>query len=191
MTAKDLKNLAAQVRRTDTALRQLAWRLDLGEHERHALLAAAAVLDSSGRRVRAEATQAKRAEDARERAIVKGTQEAMTLLADWPAATTLDKVALCIVAGLEPHLREDIGRQQTDLAWCLDYWLEQARRDIPAEAAWQSWRQGKPVLAIMAQAREKLERIRTHPGTMALAERWRAELDAQDSSAMTAGGHAV
>ncbi|MEW5889464.1 MAG: hypothetical protein AB1768_10535 [Pseudomonadota bacterium] len=183
MTAKDLKNLAAQVRRTDTALRQLAWRLDLGEHERHALLAAAAVLDSSGRRVRAEATQAKRAEDAREKAIVKGTLEAMTLLADWPAATTLDKVALCIVAGLEAHLREDIGREQTDLAWCLDYWLKQARRDIPAETAWQSWRQGKPVLTIMAQAREKLEWIRTQPGTMALAERWQTELDAQASSA--------
>lgn len=191
MTAKSLKNLAAQVRRTDTALRQLAGRLDLGERERHALLAAAAVLDTSGRRVRAEAIQAKRAEEARERAIDKGTQEAMTLLADWPAATTLDRLALCIAAGLEAHLREDIGRKQADLAWSLDYWLRQARRDIPAEAAWQAWRQGKPVLAIMAQAREKLEQIRNQPRTTALAERLQDGLEAQALSATSAGGNAV
>lgn len=191
MTAKDLKNLAAQVRRTETVLRQIAWHLDLGERERHALLAAAAVLDSCGHKVRAEATQAKRAEAAREKAIAKGTQEAMTLLADWPAATTLDRVALCIAAGLEAHLREDIGREQADLAWSLDYWLKQARRDIPAEAAWQSWRQGKPVLAVMVQAREKLEQIRNQPRTAALTERWQAELRAQDSSATSAGSRAV
>lgn len=191
MTAKDLKNLAAQVRRTDTALRQLARRLDLGEREGHALLAAAAVLDTSGRRVRAEAIQAKRAEEAREKAIAKGTQEAMSLLADWPAATTPDRVALCIVAGLEAHLREDIARTQGDLTWSLDYWLRQARRDIPAEAAWQSWRQGKPVLTIMTQVREKLEQIRNQPRTTALAERWQAGLEEQASSATSAGGHAV
>jgi hypothetical protein len=191
MTAKDLKNLAAQVRRTDTALRQLARRLDLSERERHALLAAAAVLDTSGRRVRAEAIQAKRAEEAREKAIAKGTQEAMSLLGDWPAATTLDRVALCIVAGLEAHLREDIARTQADLAWSLDYWLRQARRDIPAEAAWQSWRQGKPVLAIMTQVREKLEQIRNQSRTTALAERWQAGLEEQALSATSAGGHAV
>lgn len=191
MTAKDLKNLAAQVRRTETALRQIAWRVDLGERERQALLAAAAVLDTSGRKVRAEATQAKHAEEAREKAIAKGTQEAMTLLADWPAATTLDRVALCIAAGLEAHLREDIGREQTDLAWSLDYWLKQARRDIPAEAAWQSWRQGKPVLAVMAQAREKLEQIRNQARTAALTERWEAGLEAQALSATPAGSRAV
>ena len=190
MTAKNLKNLAAQVTRTETVLRQIAWHLDLGERERHALLAAAAVLDSCGHKVRAEATQAMRAEAAREKAIAKGTQEAMTLLADWPAATTLDRVALCVAAGLDAHLREDIGRKQTDLAWSLDYWLKQARRDIPAEAAWQSWRQGKPVLAIMAQARMKLEQIRNQPRTVALAERW-AGLEAQALSATSAGRHAV
>ena len=191
MTAKNLKNLAAQVRRTETVLRQITWHLDLGERERHALLAAAAVLDSCGHKVRAEATQAKRAEAAREKAIAKGTQEAMMLLADWPAATTLDRVALCIAAGLDAHLREDIGRKQTDLAWSLDYWLKQARRDIPAEAAWQSWRQGKPVLAIMAQARTKLEQIRILPRTVALAERWQAGLEGQALSATSAGRHAV
>jgi hypothetical protein len=84
MTAKELKNLAAQVRRTDTALRQLAGRLDLSDADKKALLKAATVLADSGRKAGAQAIRAKREEQARDAAIAKATQEAKALMADWP-----------------------------------------------------------------------------------------------------------
>ena len=50
MTAKELKNLAVQVRRSDTALRQIAGRLELSDADKKALLKAATVLSGSGRK---------------------------------------------------------------------------------------------------------------------------------------------
>jgi len=179
MTAKELKNLAAQVRRTDTALRQLAGRLDLSDTDKKALVKAAMVLSNSGRKLGAQATRAKREEQARDTAIAKATLEAKASMAGWPVETTLDKVALCIGGQLESNLRHDLQNGQTDLAWSLDYWAKQARQDIPAEAAWLSVRDGKPVNELMALAREQLEQIRTRPGTIALAERWQAGMEAQ------------
>jgi hypothetical protein len=179
MTAKELKNLAAQVRRTDTALRQLAGRLDLSDGDKKALLKAAMLLSNSGRKVGAQATRTKREEQARDVAIAKATQEAIALMADWPVETTLDKVALCIGDQLESNLRHDLQSKQTDLAWSLDYWVKQARQDIPAEAAWRSVRDSKPVRELMTLAREKFEQIRTRPGTIALTKRWQAGMEAQ------------
>jgi len=183
MTSKELKNLAAQVRRTDTALRQLAGRLDLSEADKKALLKAATVLSGSGRKLGTQATRTKRDEDARDKAIAKATQEAKALMADWTVETTLDKVALCVGGQLESNLRLDLQRGQTDLAWSIDYWVKQARQDIPTEAAWRSVRDGKPVRDLMTLAREKLEQIRTRPGTVALAERWWAGMEAQSAGA--------
>ena len=179
MTAKELKNLATQVRRTDTALRQLAGRLNLSDTDKKALLKAAMVLSDSGRKLGAQAIRTKREEQTRDAVIAKATQEAKASMSDWPVETTLDKVALCIGGQLESNLRHDLQRGQTDLAWSLDYWVKQARQDIPAEAAWRSVRDGKPVRELMTLAREKLEQIRTRPGTIALAERWQAGMDAQ------------
>lgn len=181
-TAKELKNLSIQVKRADTALRQLASRLDLSDKERQALLAAASILHTHGRQLAVEAARERRAEEAKERAIAKSTQEAAALIADWPVVTMLDKIAFCIAAGFESNLRLDIQDQRADLAWSLDYWVKQARRDIPAELAWQAWRQQKPVAELVAQGRERLERIRARPGTVALAQRWQVRLQADKSN---------
>jgi len=183
MTARELKNLASQVRHTDTALRQLASRLDLSDTDKKALLKAATVLSDSGRKLGTQATRAKHEEQARDTAIAKATQEAKVLMSDWPLATTLDKVALCIGGQLESNLRHDLQSGQTDLAWSLDYWVKQAKQDIPAEAAWRSVRDGKPVNELMTLAWGKLVQIRTRPGTIALSKRWQAGMEAQAAGA--------
>jgi hypothetical protein len=157
--------------------------LDLSDGDKKALLKAATVLSDSGRKLGTQATRAKREEQARDAAIAKATQEAKASMYDWPLETTLDKVALCIGDQLESNLRHDLQSGQTDLAWSLDYWVKQARQDIPTEAAWLSVRDGKPVNELMTLAREKLEQIRTRPGTIALAERWQAGMDAQVAGA--------
>ncbi len=177
-TAMELKKLAVQVKRTDSTLRQIASQLTLGDQERRVLLAAASILHTHGRQLDVEVARERRAEEAKERAIAKSTQEAAASIADWPVVTMLDKIAFCIAAGFESNLRLDIQDQRADLAWSLDYWVKQARHDIPAELAWQSWRQQKPVSELVAQARERLERIRTRPGTVALAQRWQVRLQA-------------
>lgn len=174
----DLKKLAVQVKRADSTLRQLASRLTLGDLERQALLAAASVLHHHGRQLDVEVARERQVEEAKERAIAESTQEAAALIADWPVVTMLDKIAFCIAAGFESNLRLDIQDQRADLAWALDYWVKQARRDIPAELAWQAWRQQKPVAELVVQVRERLERIRAHPGTVALAQRWQVSLQA-------------
>ena len=81
------------MRRTDTALRQLAGRLDLSDADKKALLKAATVLSDSGRKVGALATRTKRDEEARDKVIAKATLEAKASMAGWPVETTLDKVA--------------------------------------------------------------------------------------------------
>ncbi len=179
MTANELKKLAAQVRRTDTALRHLASRLNLNDGDKAVLLKAAAVLSENGRKVSNQASKIKRDEDARDKAVAEAEQKAKAMIGDWPATTTLDKVAICIANQMESNLRHDLQSEPRDMQWSLDYWTELALREIPTSAAWRSVRDGKPVNELMVLAREKLEQIRTQPGTVALAERWQAQMDVQ------------
>jgi urease gamma subunit len=44
-------------------------------------------------------------------------------------------------------------------------------------AAWRAVRDGKPVSELMAMASERLDRIRIQPGTIALAQRWQAQME--------------
>ena len=177
MTANELKKLVTQVRRTDTALRHLACQLRLNDADKSALLKAASVLSSSSRFVASQATQSKRMEDARERAVTKATQQAKQLMESWPVTTILDKVALCIGNLMESNLRRDLESDPADLEWSLSYWVEQALSEIPASAAWKAVRDDRPVSELMAQARERLEKVRDQPVTIALAERWRSQME--------------
>jgi hypothetical protein len=108
MSAYELKKLAAQVRRTDTALRHLASRLNLNDGDKAVLLKAAAVLSENGRKVGKQASKVKRDEDARDKAVAKAEQEAKAMIANWPATTTLDKVAICIANQMESNLLHDL-----------------------------------------------------------------------------------
>jgi hypothetical protein len=179
MDTYELKKLAAQVRHTNTALRHLASRLNLNDGDKAVLLKAASVLLENGRKVGNQASKAKRDEDARDKAVANAEQEAKAMIANWPATTTLDKVAICIANQMESNLRHDLQTETRDMQWSLDYWTELALREIPNSAARRSVRDGKPVNELMALAREKLEQIRTQPYTVALAERLQAQMDVQ------------
>jgi urease gamma subunit len=167
------------VRRTDTALRHLASRLNLNDGDKAVLLKAAAVLSENGRKVGNQASKVKRDEDARDKAVAKAEQEAKAMIANWPATTTLDKVAICIANQMESNLLHDLQSESRDMQRSLDYWTELALREMPTSAAWRSVRDGKPVNELMALAQEKLEQIRTQPGTMSMAERWQAQMGVQ------------
>ena len=178
MTASELKKLVTQVRRTDTALRHLAAQLDLNEADKASLLKAASVLSASGRQVATQAAQTRRTEEAREKAIAKATQEAKQLMAGWPVVSIPDKVALCVANLMETHLRQNLASDTDNLEWSLNYWVEQALAEIPMNAAWRAVRDGKPVSELMALASERLDKIRIQPGTIALAHRWQAQMEA-------------
>jgi urease gamma subunit len=179
MTASELKKLVTQVRRTDTALRHLAAQLDLNEADKASLLKAASVLSASGRQVATQVAQTRRTEEAREKAIARATQEARQLMAGWQVVSISDKVALCVANLMETHLRQNLASDFDNLEWSLNYWVEQAPlAEIPMNAAWRAVRDGKPVSELMALASERLDRIRIQPGTIALAQRWQAQMEA-------------
>lgn len=177
MTASELKKRVTQVRRTETALRHLTSQLDLNEADKASLLKAASVLSASGRHVATQAAQTRRAEEAREKAIAKATQEAKQLMAGWPVVSILDKVALCVANLMETHLRQNLVSDPDNLEWSLSYWVEQSLAEIPMNAAWKAVRDGKPVSELMALASERLAKIRIQPGTIALAQRWQAQME--------------
>ena len=177
MTASELKKRATQVRRTETSLRNLAAQLDLNEADKASLLKTASVLSASGRRVASQASQTRRTEEAREKAVAKATQEAKQLMAGWPVASIPDKVALCVANLMETHLRQNLASDFDNLEWSLNYWVEQALAEIPMNAAWRAVRDGKPVSELMALASERLDRIRIQPGTIALAQRWQTQME--------------
>jgi hypothetical protein len=179
MTANELKNLAAQVRRTETALRNLASVLALNKDDQKALLNAATVLASRGRKLGVEASQAKRVEEAKAKARTKATRDARALMVEWPTvATTLDKVAICLAMRMEGNLRTDLQNDHR-LESSLEYWAEQALRDLPEHAAYLAVHESRPVVEVMAAFREKYEQIRARPGTAAFALRWQMGMDAR------------
>ena len=178
MTASELKKRATQVRRTETALRRLAVQLDLNAADKASLLKAVSVLSASGRHVANQAAQTRRTEEAREKAVAKATQEAKLLIAGWPVASIKDKVALCVANLMETHLLQNLESDTDNLEWSLNYWVEQALAEIPMNAAWRAVRDGKPVSELMALASERLDKIRVQPGTIALAQRWQAQMEA-------------
>ena len=178
MTASELKKRATQVRRTDTSLRHLAAQLDLNETDKASLLKAASVLSASGRHVANQAARTRRTEEAREKAIAKATREAKLLMAGWPVVSIPDKVALCVAKLMETHLRQNLASDSDNLEWSLNYWVEQALAEIPMNAAWRAVRDGKPISELMALASERLDKIRIQPGTIALAQRWQAQMEA-------------
>ena len=84
----------------------------------------------------------------------------------------------CIANLMETHLRQNLESDTDNLEWSLSYWVEQALAEIPMNAAWRAVRDGKPVSELMALASERLDKIRVQPGTIALAQRWQAQMEA-------------
>lgn len=177
--AKNLKNLAGQIRRTETALRNLASSLDLSDSDRKTLLSAATILNLSGGKVSSAARKTKRAEEAEEKAIAKALAIAKELVTAWPTESVLDKVAICCLSYQEGNLRRDLEEEKRNWKKNLDYWTGDALRDLTESAAYQSARQGKPINDVMSAEKEKLAAVKTHHRIIALAERWQANIAAE------------
>lgn len=182
-SAKDLKSYTTQLRRTEAGLRRAAVRLDLSRDDKQALLKAAGVLAAASSKVSTQARQAKQDEEARAKALAQAEKEAQPLIAQWPMASTLDKIALCLTGGLEGHLRRDLSEGTRDFAWSLNYWTDQAVRDITSQIAWSAANRRGVVSEIVAEAQERLGKIRARDTTILLAHRWQEAMDAKSKAA--------
>lgn len=174
MKAAELKNQAAQAKRTSTALVQLSKRLTLGDADIKILQRAAAILASAGSKVKSEAATTKRKEEAQEKAIAAATVEVKKYFTAWPSETLLDKAAI-ICAGLfgEDNLRKYLEEKTGgELDWYLNATFDMAARDIVSSAAYHSVKDGKPVVAIMEYARQKLEKFRAKSSVQNMAKQW-------------------
>lgn len=181
MDATQLKNQAAQAKRTSTALEQLSKRLAVCDADKKILQRAAVILASAGSKVKSEAVTAKRKEAAREKAIAAATIEVKKLIAQWPSETMLDKAAIICATlfgedSLRKYLEEKEGR---DLDWYLNATFDMAIRDIVSEAAYCSVKEGKSVVAVMEHARQQLEKYRTKQSVRNMAELWATKLQTQ------------
>lgn len=186
MNATELKNQAAQAKRTGTALLSLSKRLVLGDADKNVLQRAAAILASAGSKVKSEAVSAKKKEVAKERAIAAATVEVKKIIATWPAETKIDKVAIIFANpfgygddNLRKYLEEKEG---LDLEWYLNAMFDMAIKDIVDSAAYLVVKDGKPAVAIMEDARQRLEIIRAKPRVRDMAEQWEIKLKATAKS---------
>lgn len=184
MDATQLKNQAAQAKRTSTALEQLLKRLAICDADKKILQRAAVILASAGSKVKGEAATAKRKEVAREKAIAAATVEIKKLIAQWPSETRLDKTAIICANlfgedGVRKYLEEKVGR---DLDWYLNAMFDMAIKDIVSTAAYHAVKDGKSVVDIMEHARQRLEIIRAKPHVRDMAEQCEAKLKATAKS---------
>lgn len=174
MNVIDLKNQASQAKRTSTALGVLSRQLTLTDADRKALQRAAAILASQGSKIKGEAATAKLKEAARERAIAAATIEVKKLIAVWPTETLLDKIAIICANrfGLN-NLRDYLSEKKPDeLDWYVRSMFDMALKDIVSDAAYRSVVDGKPVVVIMENAREQLEKYRTSRSTMDFVDQY-------------------
>ena len=193
-TAQNLKSQATQIKRTVTGIRNiLAYAEEqkryhdaniLSEADVKALEKAMGVLHQIRSKTSSMSTKAAAQERARELALKKATDEAIELFNQWPKAVTiLDKVALIYGNGAERQLISDMEREesQKDWAWDLNYWYEEALREIPRTAAWRAVADNKPVADLMLAAAARLAEIKSKRTVELMAARWQVKLDQETS----------
>jgi len=193
-TAQNLKSQATQIKRTVTGIRNiLAYAEEqkryhdaniLSEADVKALEKAMGVLHQIRSKTSSMSTKAAAQERARELALKKATDEAIELFNQWPKAVTiLDKVALIYGNGAERQLISDMEREesQKNWAWDLNYWYEEALREIPRTAAWRAVADNKPVADLMLAAAARLAEIKSKRTVELMAARWQVKLDQETS----------
>ncbi len=156
------------------ALRNLVSQLELSEGDRKTLLAASTVLNLNGEKCASVAKNAKRSKEVEEKAIARAHVVASELLKTWAVVSILDKVALCAVKQFDLNLRHDQLYESRHWKKSLDYWIEEALREIPNDAALKAVRQGKSVEEVMSATQNMFTVAKAHPSVIALAEHWQA-----------------
>lgn len=195
-TAKNLKSHTTQIKRTVTGIRSIITYTEaerryaditlLSEADRKVLEKAAIILNQVSSKTASMSTKAASQERARELALKKATDEAIKLFNQWPVAvTTLDKVALIYGNHGERCLLENLERAEPvkDWAWALNYWYEEALREIPRTAAWSAVRDNKSVADLMITAAARLAEIKSKRTVELVAAHWQIKLDQEASEA--------
>lgn len=196
-TAKNLKSQATQIKRTVTGIRNVIAYAEserryhdnpdmLSEADVKQLEKAAVILNRIRSKTSSMSTKAAAQERAKEAATKKATDEANRLFAQWPTAvTTLEKVALIVGNRAEMYLQQGIAKNEVTggWAWSLNYWYEEALREIPAQIAYYAVRDNKPVADLMQAAAARLAEIKVRSGVELLAARWQVKLDQETSGA--------
>jgi hypothetical protein len=195
-TAKDLKSHTTQIKRTVTGIRSIVAYTEtqrlyaditlLSEADRKALEKAAIILSQIGSKTASMSTKAASQERAKELALKKATDEAIKLFNQWPVAVTiLDKVALIYGGRGETNLLKDLERGEPgkDWAWDLNYWYEEALREIPRTVAWSAVGNNKSVADLMLTAAARLAEIKSKRTVELVAARWQVKLDQEASGA--------
>lgn len=198
-TAKNLKSQATQIKRAVTGIKsiiayteqQRLWHNTnlLSVADKKVLEKAAGILYQVSSKTVGMSSKAAAQERARELAMKKATDEAIKLFNQWPkAVTTLDKVALIWGSYYKHNLLEDIERGQLRLesqTWAgnLNYWYEEAHREVPQEAARRAVSDNKPVAELMLAAASRLAEIKNRRDVELVAARWQIKLDQEASGA--------
>jgi hypothetical protein len=183
--AKHMKDRCANTRRTATSLKDLSRDASLGIADQGLLLKAAQVLDSMSERMHSEAKSLKTKELAYAKAIAGATKDATGLLALWPRSATVDKIAIIDVNNHRSHLCTSVRDDKTakELGWSLNYWLDQALREIPSDIAYQSVNKKLSVADLMTTARTKFDTLRADAENILLAARIDNCLNPQQAAA--------
>lgn len=194
-TAKNLKSQATQIKRAVTGIRSILAYTEtqrlyydinlLSDADKKVLEKAAGILNQVRSKTSSMSAKAATQERARELALKKATDEAIKLFNQWPKAVTiLDKVALIYGNGAELQLIKDLERDESrkDWAWDLNYWYEEALREIPRTAAWRAVGDSKPVADLMLAAAARLAEIKTKRTVELIAARWQVKLDQEASN---------
>lgn len=177
MSAKETGNMAATAKRSATVIHRLARCLDdLTAKEKSQLAEAAEILLKHGNRAKNKAAGKKRAEQTRERAQAKARAEARQIIATWPQATMIDRLAI-IYATRDGARRIEGRADQRDPAWEISYATREAVEDIVSDAVMHAVPYSASTVAVpvadhLAQRRALLNQIRVRPGITVLATKW-------------------
>jgi len=175
MNANELKNQAAQAKRTSTAISSLSKRLALSEADRQALKKAATILTTASNQVKSEAKSAKRTEDARNKSIAAATVEVKKIIATWPIDTIADKLTIILASGsysgqlLQIYVDE---KDAAELSWYLNTMVTNAVNAIIDEAAYRAIVDRKPVANVMEHARQQYDKKKADVKVLNLVKQW-------------------
>lgn len=197
--AQKLKSQATQIKRAVTGMRSILAYTEgqrlyadinlLSNADKKALEKAIVILNQVCSKTSGMSAKAATQERAKELALKKATDEAIKLFNQWPkAVTTLDKVALIFGTYFKRNLLEDIERDQLRLenqTWAkdLNYWFEEAHREVPQEIARRAVSDNKPVAELMLVVASRLAEIKKRREVELVAARWQVKLDQEASGA--------
>jgi len=160
--AQNLKNQAAQAKRTCTSLNKLIAQLDLNDSDKKTLLRAEVILATNARSVKRAAINEKAKEDKYNLEMESLQIKAKKLIDLWPTETLADKFAIiqgdCSVNLLSEYIDE---KNVDELDWYIDSMLGYSIKSIVWRVANLSVKGNESIDAVASKAQAKLDVLRS------------------------------